>query len=71
MLKIKIIEYWEDWWIIQETHNNNVIDHQIGRIDSREYTAKQLINLLITLESEAQPYIKEFNKKNKWEIKHH
>lgn len=66
MLKIKIIEYWKDWWVIQETHNNNVIDHQMGRVDNREYTSKQLTNLLTTLESEAKPYIKEFNKRNKW-----
>jgi len=37
----------------------------MGRVDNREYTSKQLTNLLTTLESEAKPYIKEFNKRNK------
>jgi len=64
MLKIKIVEYGTDWGVLQEVNDYNVINYQIWRVDDRKYTKSQLINLLTTLQSEAAPYIEEFNKKN-------
>ena len=64
MLKIKITEYGKDWWLVQETNGEKVINYQLGMSEERQYTAKQLMSLLQTLESEAEPYIKTFNKTN-------